>query len=108
MDSNTAIRALGALAHESRLAVFRLLVQTGHEVTAGAIAQDLGLSPQALSFHLKDLMHAELIEPRYEGRKIFYRARYPAMNGLIQYLTENCCQGESCAVDVVSTRSRCR
>jgi DNA-binding transcriptional ArsR family regulator len=99
MDSAIAVRALGALAHGSRLAVFRLLVQAGDELSAGIIAEQLGLTPQALSFHLKDLSTAELIAPRYEGRRIFYRARYDSMNGLIQFLTENCCQGASCAVD---------
>jgi DNA-binding transcriptional ArsR family regulator len=99
MDSDIAVRALGALAHGSRLAVFRLLVQAGDELSAGIIAEQLGLTPQALSFHLKDLSAAELIAPRYEGRRIFYRARYDSMNGLIQFLTENCCQGASCAVD---------
>ena len=96
MDSNFVIRALGALAHESRLSVFRLLVQAGHEIAAGEIAATLEISPQALSFHLKDLVHADLIEPRYEGRRIFYRAKYPTMTGLIEFLTENCCAGTPC------------
>jgi len=98
MDSNLVIRALGALAHESRLSVFRLLVQAGHEIPAGEIAAALEISPQALSFHLKDLVHADLIEPRYEGRRIFYRAKYPTMTGLIEFLTDNCCAGAPCGV----------
>lgn len=98
MDSFKAVGALGALAHDSRLAVFRLLVQEGDELSAGIIAEQMGLTPQALSFHLKDLVHADLIAPRYEGRRIFYRARYDSMNSLIQFLTENCCQGSTCGV----------
>ncbi len=98
MDSNLVIRALGALAHESRLSVFRLLVQAGHEIPAGEIAAGLEISPQALSFHLKDLVHADLIEPRYEGRRIFYRAKFPTMAGLIDFLTDNCCAGAPCGV----------
>jgi DNA-binding transcriptional ArsR family regulator len=98
MDSNLVIRALGALAHESRLAVFRLLVQAGHEIPAGEIAGALSITPQALSFHLKDLVHADLIEPRYEGRRIFYRAKYPTMTGLIEFLTDNCCVGAPCGI----------
>jgi DNA-binding transcriptional ArsR family regulator len=103
MDSAIAVRALSALAHDSRLAVFRLLVQAGEERPAGKIADQLGLTPQALSFHLKDLTAAELIEPRYAGRRIFYRARYDSMNNLIQFLTENCCQGDPCAVESASS-----
>ncbi len=99
MDSLLAVRSLGALAHDSRLAIFRLLVQAGDELSAGIIAEQLGLTPQALSFHLKDLVQAELIEPRHEGRRIFYRANYLSMNGLIDFLTENCCQGVPCAVN---------
>lgn len=99
MGPTTAVRALGALAHDSRLAVFRTLVQAGDELSAGIIAEQLGLTPQALSFHLKDLTAAELIEPRYEGRRIFYRARYDSMNALIHFLTENCCQGATCSVE---------
>jgi DNA-binding transcriptional ArsR family regulator len=98
MDSLLAVRALGALAHDSRLTVFRLLVQAGDELSAGIIAEQLGLTPQALSFHLKDLLHANLIEPRHEGRRIFYRANYSSMNELIQFLTDNCCQGVPCAI----------
>jgi len=97
MDSNLVLRALGALAHESRLAIFRLLVVAGPDgMAAGEIAQQLGLSPSSLSFHLKDLSHAELVTPRQDGRFIIYSANFDAMTGLITFLTENCCAGAPC------------
>ncbi|WP_261529404.1 ArsR/SmtB family transcription factor [Burkholderia multivorans] len=98
MDSNHVVRALSALAHESRLAIFRALVVAGpNGLAAGEIAQRLGLSPSGLSFHLKDLSHAGLVQSRQEGRFVFYTAHFDAMNGLIGFLTENCCAGASCA-----------
>lgn len=98
MDSNLVVRAMSALAHESRLAVFRLLVVAGADgMPAGEIAQRLGLSPSSLSFHLKDLSHADLVTPRQEGRFIIYTANFDAMSGLIVFLTENCCAGATCA-----------
>ena len=98
MDSNLVVRALGALAHESRLAIFRLLVVAGPDgIAAGQIAQQLGLSPSSLSFHLKDLSHAGLVTPRQDGRFIIYSASFDAMTGLIGFLTENCCAGAPCA-----------
>jgi ArsR family transcriptional regulator, arsenate/arsenite/antimonite-responsive transcriptional repressor len=98
MDSNLVVRALSALAHESRLAIFRLLVVAGPDgMAAGEIAQQLGLSPSSLSFHLKDLSHADLVKPRQEGRFIIYTANFDAMSGLIAFLTENCCAGATCA-----------
>jgi DNA-binding transcriptional ArsR family regulator len=98
MDSNLVVRALGALAHESRLAIFRLLVVAGPDgMAAGEIAQQLGLSPSSLSFHLKDLSHAELVKPRQDGRFIIYSANFDAMTRLVAFLTENCCAGAPCA-----------
>jgi ArsR family transcriptional regulator, arsenate/arsenite/antimonite-responsive transcriptional repressor len=98
MDTINAVRALGALAHESRLAIFRTLVVAGPEgVAAGEIAQQLGISPSSLSFHLKDLTHAELVSPRQEGRFVIYTANFGAMTSLIGFLTENCCAGAPCA-----------
>jgi ArsR family transcriptional regulator len=97
MNSTAIIATLNALAHEYRLAAFRLLVQAGPDgINAGTIAAGLGMSPAATSFHLKDLVRAGLIQPRHEGRQIFYSARFETMNGLVQYLTENCCGGSPC------------
>ncbi|MEA3090356.1 MAG: ArsR family transcriptional regulator, arsenate/arsenite/antimonite-responsive transcriptional [Caballeronia sp.] len=107
MNSNTVVRALSALAHESRLAIFRALVVAGPDgLAAGDIAQQLGVSPSGLSFHLKDLSHAGLVDARQDGRFIFYSANFDAMSGLIGFLTENCCEGGKCSVSVVSKRSR--
>jgi ArsR family transcriptional regulator len=98
MDSNLVVRALGALAHESRLAIFRLLVVAGPQgMAAGEIAQQIGISPSRLSFHLKDLSHADLVKPRQDGRFVIYSANFDAMTGLIGFLTENCCAGTPCA-----------
>ncbi|MBN3830572.1 metalloregulator ArsR/SmtB family transcription factor [Burkholderia sp. Ac-20344] len=99
MDSNLVVRALGALAHEARLAIFRALVVAGPEgLPAGAIAQQIGLSPSSLSFHLKDLSHAELVTARQDGRFIYYAANFESMSGLVGFLTENCCAGAACGV----------
>ncbi|MBB5422724.1 ArsR family transcriptional regulator [Paraburkholderia atlantica] len=98
MNSNLAVRALGALAHDSRLAIFRLLVVAGREgMPAGEIAQQLGMAPSSLSFHLKDLSQAELVKPRQDGRFVIYTANFDAMTDLIGFLTENCCAGASCS-----------
>ncbi|SAK44624.1 ArsR family transcriptional regulator [Caballeronia catudaia] len=98
MDSKLVVRALGALAHESRLAIFRTLVVAGHEgMAAGDIAQQVGLAPSSLSFHLKDLSHAELVSARQEGRYVFYTANFEAMSNLLGFLTDNCCAGAPCA-----------
>ncbi len=87
MESKAAIRALGALAHESRLAIYRLLVQAGPEgLPVGAIGEKLDLAPATLSFHLAALRHAGLISMRREGRTLYQAADYGAMNGLIGYL----------------------
>jgi DNA-binding transcriptional ArsR family regulator len=97
MNSTAAVAALNALAHEYRLAAFRLLVQAGPEgLTAGTIAAQVGISPASMSFHIKDLVRADLIQPRHAGRQIFYSARFEAMSDLIAYLTENCCGGNPC------------
>jgi ArsR family transcriptional regulator, arsenate/arsenite/antimonite-responsive transcriptional repressor len=99
MDEKRAIAALGALAQETRLALFRLLVTAGPEgMAAGGIAERLGLPPSSLSFHLAQLVHAGLITQRRLGRQLIYAAEYGAMNALVAYLTENCCgQGATCA-----------
>lgn len=98
MDSKSVVGALNALAHEHRLAVFRLLVQAGPlGLPAGTISTEIGISPASMSFHLKDLVRAQLIDQRHEGRNIFYSARFETMNGLLSYLTENCCGGNPCS-----------
>jgi ArsR family transcriptional regulator len=99
VDTGKAIGALGALAQETRLALFRLLVQTGPGgLSAGAIAESLGVPASSLSFHLAQLHHAGLVSQRRAGRSLIYAADYRAMNDLLSYLAENCCGGQaSCA-----------
>jgi DNA-binding transcriptional ArsR family regulator len=98
MEAAQAVGALGALAHESRLAVYRLLVQRGPAgLPAGAIARAIGLPPSSLTFHLQQLMHAGLISQRRLSRQLIYAADFAAMNVLLAYLTENCCGGAGCA-----------
>lgn len=93
MDTRAVIAALAALAQEARLATFRLLVQAGPAgMAASRIADALGMPASSLSFHLKELSHASLIESRQAGRFLIYSARFDAMNGLIGFLTENCCR----------------
>jgi ArsR family transcriptional regulator, arsenate/arsenite/antimonite-responsive transcriptional repressor len=100
MDAIQTVKALGALAHETRLSVFRMLVQAGPEgLTPGVIAETLEMPAPPLSFHLKELTQAGLIVARPEGRKIHYSANFTAMNELVGYLTENCCGGQVCEVD---------
>src|ERR1700690_463085 len=102
MEIFEAIHALSSLAHETRLGVFRLLVQAGTEgMPVGRIGDSLGVAAPTLSFHLKELTHAGLILSRQEGRFIYYRANYDVMNALLAYLTDNCCQGEACLPDGV-------
>lgn len=97
MDTRTTITALAALAQESRLAVFRLLVQLGPEgMPATRIADQLGISPSSMSFHLKELAHAQLVSVRRDGRSMIYSANFAAMNELVGFLTENCCGGNVC------------
>lgn len=100
MEKSDAIAALAALAQESRLDVFRLLVQAGTAgLPAGQIGERLGLPSATLSFHLSQLKQAGLVTCTRKGRSLIYAAEYSAMNGLLAYLTENCCQGDaaSCA-----------
>lgn len=97
MQTKQVIAALAALAQESRLAVFRLLVQAGPEgVPASRIGEQVGISPSALSFHLKELAHADLVTSRQDGRFVIYSANYNAMNTVLRFLTDNCCGGNSC------------
>jgi ArsR family transcriptional regulator len=97
MKSKDAVVALSALAQESRLGVYRLLVQAGPEgMAAGAIADKLGLPPPTLSFHLKELSNAGLATSRQEGRYVIYSANFGNALKLVDFLTENCCGGRSC------------
>lgn len=98
MESPDAVRALAALAHESRLATFRLLVQSGPDgLAASKISESLRIPASSLSFHLKELAHAGLVTARQDGRFIIYAAAYDTMNALLSFLTENCCGGDSYA-----------
>lgn len=93
MKTTNVLAALTALSQEHRLATYRLLVQHGPDgLAAGAIADRLKLAPATLSFHLKELARAKLVAARQDGRFIWYRADFAAMNGLVAYLTENCCR----------------
>lgn len=97
MNTANAVDALAALAQETRLAVFRLLVTAGPTgLAAGEIGERLTIPANTLSFHLKTLTQAGLLQSRQEGRFIFYMANYPAMDDLIAFLTDNCCNGTAC------------
>jgi ArsR family transcriptional regulator, arsenate/arsenite/antimonite-responsive transcriptional repressor len=94
MEKSDAVAALAALAQDNRLEVFRLLVRAGQAgISAGRVAETLGLAPNTLTFHFDRLRHAGLVSVRREGRSIIYTARYETMNALVDYLTENCCRG---------------
>jgi|SRR6185437_6773839 len=100
MDARTAVLSLSALAQDTRLAIYRLLVEAGPTgLAVGEIGAGLRIAPATLSFHLKELAHAGLVGARQEGRYIYYSASYARMNGLLGYLSENCCarDGASCA-----------
>ena len=95
MEIKQAVNALAALAQESRLRAFRLLVPAGEDgVAAGEIAERLGIPPATLTFHLKELTHAGLIESRREGRSIVYSLRVRGMRDLLTFLTRDCCKGQ--------------
>jgi len=108
MKTTVVIGALGALAHEHRLAIYRLLVQRGPEgLPAGAIGERVGLVPSSLTFHLQSLQRAGLILQRRESRLLIYSVDFTVMNGLVGYLTENCCRdsGADCSSGCAPTRS---
>jgi ArsR family transcriptional regulator len=102
MEKVEAIAALAALAQDNRLDVFRLLVRTGIDgLAAGQIAERLEIPPPTLSFHLAQLRHAGLVQVRRDGRSLIYAADYDGMNGLMEFLTDNCCAGAtSCRVPI--------
>jgi ArsR family transcriptional regulator len=103
METRSAVTALAALAQESRLDVFRLLVQKGPEgLAAGKIGEALGIPPSSLSFHMKELSYAGLVTSRQESRYVIYSANFQAMNELLAFLTENCCGGQTCGPDPLS------
>ncbi len=107
MKPATAVDALGALAQEHRLALFRLLVQAGDKgMAAGAIAEALGVPNSSLSFHLAQLRAAGLVVQQRQHRSLIYRANYPAMNNLIAFLTENCCAGTDCGAEAACPPSK--
>ena len=107
MESKVAVLALSALAQDSRLEVYRLLVQAGPDgMAASEIAERLGVPANTLSFHLKTLSHAQLVHSRQEGRFIFYSTNYEQMNALLSFLTENCCGGQGCSSAEISPRKR--
>ena len=97
LDESAAVRALAALAQAQRLRAFRALVVAGPEgLTPGVMAERLKIAPSALSFHLKELVHAGLASSESRGRNLIYRASFDRMNALLAYLTEHCCQGQPC------------
>ncbi len=97
MEAEDIVIALNALAQASRLEAFRLLVQAGEQgMPAGKIAETLEIPPSSLSFHLKELHYAGLIQPKQEGRFVIYSANYDRMKAVLGYLAENCCSGKPC------------
>jgi DNA-binding transcriptional ArsR family regulator len=101
MKPAQVVKALSALAQPTRLAIYRALVAAGPEgMAAGEAAAKLKVSPATMSFHFKTLSHAGLIESRQEGRFVYYSANFAVMNGMVAYLTENCCGGDQAACKV--------
>ena len=97
LDEGAAVKALAALAQAQRLRVFRALVVAGPSgLTPSVMAEQLKVAPSALSFHLKELLHAGLVSSEARGRNLIYRAGFERMNALLGYLTEHCCQGQPC------------
>ena len=98
MNPKDVVTALGAIAHDHRLAVYRMLVAQGPEgLPAGVIAERLDIPPSSLTFHLQQLLHAGLVTQRRLSRQLIYAADFAAMNALVGFLTENCCGGQACA-----------
>jgi len=105
MNIQTAVIQLSSIAQTARLEIFRLLVQAGHDgLSAGNIGESLKIPASTLSFHLKELSHAGLIHARQVSRNIYYSANYEAMNGLLAYLTENCCAGTQVCSPVITCK----
>lgn len=109
MNNEAAVPLLAALAQDTRLAVFRLLVEQGAEgLPAGQIAERLAISPATLSFHLKELTRAGLTLSRQDGRFVIYAANYKTMDSLLSFLTRNCCAGSPCGIPAASRSSSAR
>jgi DNA-binding transcriptional ArsR family regulator len=111
MDAGFAVKSLAALAQESRLHIYRLLVEAGPTgLAVGEIGASVRIAPATLSFHLKELAHAGLIGARQEGRFIYYSANYETMNRLLGYLTENCCarDGLGCETECCAPAAKAR
>jgi|SRR6476469_6946468 len=108
MEESQVVKALAALAQPVRLRLFRALVVTGPQgLTPGTMAEGLGVSASALSFHLKELANAGLIRVERSSRNLIYRAEFGHMNALLGYLTENCCEGAACAVPSSGSCTTC-
>ncbi len=104
MNTKNALSALAALAQDTRLAIYRLLVQAGPSgIAASKIAEGLSIPSSSLSFHLKELTHADLVIPRQDGRFVIYAANYETMNALMGFMTDNCCGGNPCTPVVACT-----
>lgn len=107
METSDAVAALAALAQESRLAVFRLLVQTGTAgMAAGKISEATGIPPSSLSFHLKELLHAGMVTSRQEGRFVIYAANFSTAADLVDFLSENCCGGQECGLSITTDAAK--
>lgn len=108
LDETSAVKALAALAQGQRLRAFRALVVAGPDgLTPGVMAEQLGVAPSALSFHLKELTHSGLVSSQARGRNLIYRADFAQMNALLGYLTEHCCEGGACEVAGDTVCSEC-
>ena len=108
MNEATAVKALAALAQAQRLRAFRALVAAGPDgLTPGVMAEQLGVAPSALSFHLKELSHSGLVSAEARGRNLIYRASFGHMTALLGYLTAHCCQGEPCEVNTLPDCLNC-
>ena len=106
MEENDIIKALAALSHTSRLRVFRALVVTGPSgLTPGQLCERLDIPAATMSFHLKELSNAGLVQPIRDGRNLIYSAQFNHMNGVIAYLTENCCEGKGCSTSNTPTNN---
>jgi len=98
METKAAVTVLAAIAQDSRLAIFRTLVQAGPAgLAAGRISELTGIAPSSLSFHLKELSHADMVDSQQVGRFVIYRANFETMNALLGFLTDNCCGGNPCS-----------